>query len=79
MRKQAINQNDSAMHGLIKGTSDADHSRVVIAEVHERLCHLNTCAWFTRVPSCGNPAGSPSRGEIQQLEEDGFAKDTWEA
>ena len=60
--------NEAALAALIKGSSDDP----LVAFLLERLLaweDATGCSpWFERVPSLGNPADPPSRGEVEKLQ-----------
>ena len=58
--------NDPAKHGLIKASSNSEHSQAIIKAFHKIEMHWPSVSWFARVPSASNIADAPSRGEVVQ-------------
>ena len=59
--------NDSARYALIRGYSPVAASRVLVEQTWQQLARAQAAPWFERVPSTGNPADAPSRGDRQRL------------
>ena len=55
--------NDAARYGFIKGISDDPHMSVMLTSFWEKERITPSYPWFARVPTTGNPADDPSRGQ----------------
>lgn len=55
--------NDAARYGFIRGMSNDPHMSVMLTSFWEEERMSPSYPWFARVPSGGNPADNPSRGE----------------
>ena len=66
MKDRAVHyfiDNDAARFGFIRGISDDPHMSVMLTSFWEEERITPSYPWFARVPTTGNPADDPSRGD----------------
>ena len=66
--------NESARHGIIRGTSPVPDSSEIIEHIWQKRSDSEVFPWFARVPSAGNPADDPSRMVIDKLVAEGWPR-----
>ena len=57
--------NEPSKEGLIRGFSGSAASAALVQEFYDAEAKNPTSSWFSRVPSCSNPADMPSRNETE--------------
>ena len=59
--------NNSALGGLVKGSSSVLQKDIIIGHTWALISHLHVCAWFDRVDSASNPVDGLSRKDFSGM------------